>query len=98
MIITTAVVIRSPSPPAPNRPRININIRVNIRALLYGGGGLNRGFAGRVDHCIENRVTGSGILEGDNLVGGQSIADAGILDLAHNDRIADVGLQHSLDV
>src|ERR1035437_2446058 len=79
VIISTAPVIAATviiwPAPAPKRPRINIHIRVNRRALLDGGCcRLGWWFAGGTDQSVEHRVTGSRILQGDNLVGGQRVA------------------------
>ena len=81
------------------RPRVNIHIRVNIGALLNRGrGGLRRSFVRRIDHGVEHRVTGSGVLECDDLFSRQSIAHGGVLDLVHDDRFTDVGLNHGLNL
>ena len=93
-MVIAATVIKRPAP-APKRPRINIHIRVNHRALLDGGScRLCWGFVDGTDQSVENRVTGSGILELDDLVSGQRITAAGVLNLVHNHRIADMCLHH----
>jgi len=94
-IIIPATIIRSPIPPEP-RPRIDRHIRVNSGVLLHGGG-LRHWFAGGIDQSIQHGVTGAVRFEGNNLTGSQNIAVAGVLDLARNDSIADVGLQHGFD-
>ncbi len=100
MIISTATVIAAGviGPPPNPWPWINIHCGVNIGTLHYRGGSLNRWFAGGIDQRIENRVTGTGSLEGDNLVSRQRIASGGVLNLAHYDWIADMGLHHGLDI
>src|ERR1039458_2388136 len=85
MIIPPATVIRSaPAPPSPKRPRINIHIRVNRRALFDGGGsGLGWGFVDRGYQRIQDGIACTVILQSNNLVGGQGVAAAGGLDLVH---------------
>ena len=97
-VVISAVVRGPPAPPEPRpRPRINIHIRVNIRIAIRRGGGFHRGFVDGGDQRIEHRVAGAGVLERNNLVGGQCVAAAGVLNLVHDDRVADMGLNHGLD-
>lgn len=68
MVIIAAAVIAAA--PAPEWPRIHINVGVNYGALLNGGGDdLRHRFARSIDQSIEDRIAGPLIFKGDDLVG-----------------------------
>ena len=91
--VIISVVIWTPPPPE-KWPWVNIHGRVN--RLMYYGGGLSRRFAGSVDQCIYHYVAGSSCFQGDDLVSCQIISGAGVLNLADNDGITDLGLNQRL--